>query len=62
MNIYRDIARKKQNEIETVFKKKILPEPEILAAEAIGELEAVVGDLRDVLALIGNSGEENHAA
>ena len=35
-----------------------LPEPEVLAAEAITELEAVVDDLRDILALVEVNGSE----
>jgi type I restriction enzyme M protein len=34
-----------------------LPEPQVLATEAITELEAVVDDLRDVLALMESDGE-----
>jgi type I restriction enzyme M protein len=34
-----------------------LPEPEVLVAEAITELEAVVDDLRDILELIESNGE-----
>ena len=35
-----------------------IPEPQILAAEAITELEAVIDDLQDILALIDNGEEE----
>lgn len=38
-----------------------LPEPEVLAAEAIAELEAVVDDLRDVLQLVETNGEALNA-
>jgi type I restriction enzyme M protein len=34
-----------------------LPEPQVLATEAITELEAVVDDLREVLALMESDGE-----
>jgi type I restriction enzyme M protein len=34
-----------------------LPEPNVLATEAITELEAVVDDLRDILSLLENDGE-----
>ncbi len=34
-----------------------LPDPEVLVAEAITELEAVVDDLRDILALVESNGE-----
>ena len=34
-----------------------LPEPGILATEAISELEAIVDDLREILTLIENDGE-----
>jgi len=36
-----------------------LPEPEVLAAEAITELEAVVDDLRDILALVEVNGNND---
>lgn len=42
---------------ESLESAEDLPEPEVLAAEAISELEAVVDDLRDVLALIEVNGE-----
>ena len=35
-----------------------IPEPQVLAAEAITELEAVIDDLQDILALIDNGDEE----
>lgn len=35
-----------------------LPEPQILASEAITELEAVVDDLRDILQLMEVDGED----
>lgn len=35
-----------------------IPEPQVLAAEAITELEAVIDDLQDILALIDNGEEE----
>jgi type I restriction enzyme M protein len=34
-----------------------LPEPSILATEAITELEAVVDDLREILTLLESNGE-----
>jgi type I restriction enzyme M protein len=34
-----------------------LPEPNVLATEAITELEAVVDDLRDILTLLENEGD-----
>jgi len=35
-----------------------IPEPQVLAAEAITELEAVIDDLQDILALIESNGDE----
>lgn len=44
---------------ETLEDANDLPEPEVLVAEAITELEAVVDDLRDILALVEvNGGNE----
>ena len=34
-----------------------LPDPSVLATEAITELEAVVDDLREILALLESNGE-----
>jgi type I restriction enzyme M protein len=42
---------------ETLEDVNDLPEPEMLVAEAITELEAVVDDLRDILALVEVNGE-----
>lgn len=39
---------------ESVEDADSLPEPNILATEAIAELEAVVDDLRDILELLEN--------
>jgi type I restriction enzyme M protein len=41
---------------ETLEDSNDLPEPEVLVAEAVTELEAAVDDLRDILALIENNG------
>lgn len=43
---------------ETMEDADDLPEPHVLASEAITELEAVVDDLRDILGLIEMNGEE----
>jgi len=42
---------------ETLEDANDLPEPDVLASEAITELEAVVDDLRDILGLIEMNGE-----